>query len=320
MIGYSLLADKPLDTGNGSLVPTDASFIISAHKDKDGNPSKQYDLYTLNYLLMTMGMPMPTPRAFSWNWIDSNKITGGIIAINRGVFALYLRNQLKDSLKEVIKQPRLTLTGHMDRINIAHEFVNEPDQPELSLPGQFLPLETTRCEYYKEAKASTTITLLHDLHQLKAIMGYNPAIMIKFNDTELQFNYALRTFYNIAIAEEVRGVMLFCVKAIERSYTLGVNSRGELSLTLKATTDNSGDFPPFPAQKLGWFRGISAQLRNELIISKATMLKAENKKMLELINHGINWVFPGTDSFTFSNCYFSAKEDLITEINYAAIS
>lgn len=320
MIGYSLLADKPLDTGNGSLVPTDASFIISPHRNEKGQPSDKYDLYTLNYLLMTMGMAMPKPRSFEWNWIETNKITGGIIAINRGVFALYLKDQLKDSLKEVIKRPRITITDKAGTIDITHEFVNEPNQPEFSLPADFYPFETTRCECSVSGSASHPITIHYAPVQVKAHLEYNPIIQVKFSDTALKFTYILRTFYNLTVGEDINTLHLFCVKAITRSYTLGVNTQGQLALTLKETTEESGDFPVLPAKVVNLFAGVSVKLRSALMTSMANMLAEENKKMLSIVNNGINWVFPGTDTFTFSNCYFSGKEDLITEINYAAIS
>lgn len=324
MIGFSLVADKPLDTGKGSLVPTDASFYISAHKDKNGNPTNQYQFYTLNYLLMTMGMAMPAPRAFSWNWINPDKPSGGVIAINRGVFALYLKDQLKESLKEIIKRPQLTITarGGSGNVEITNTFVNEPSQPELiPLYTEFSPVITARCDYNNTTEASYPVTIRYQPLTLKAALAYEVMIFVKFNDSELIFDYGLRTFYNLEITEgEIKELFLFCTKGAARAYTIGVNTKGELALTLKETRNETSDYPIFPEKILRMYGGSAVQLRSALVTAMTNMLTAEHNKMIHVINQGVNWVFPGTDTFTFSNCYFSAKEDLITEINYAAIS
>lgn len=105
MLSYGVLPVNPNSSPTQSIVPTDINIVVSAHRDGGGNETHNYDLYTLNHLIMSENRPMPQPGQFSWNWLaegdNSDGRCVGVVAIKRDIFAGFLKRPLGQSFSSL---------------------------------------------------------------------------------------------------------------------------------------------------------------------------------------------------------------------------
>lgn len=106
LLGYSIKPTQP-STKSSSIIPTDLTFMVSPFRDENGVPTKNYDLYTLNYLVMSDNHHMPASVEFGWNWIEKSEESdyAGTMTINKEIFVSFINNLLSPSITNICQIP-----------------------------------------------------------------------------------------------------------------------------------------------------------------------------------------------------------------------
>lgn len=116
-----------------TFAPTALDFCVTPYTDGSGNHSKP-GLDTLNYLLMTNKNPLPDypPKSFGFNWVEDTSI-GGAVAIRRDLFLGYVINQLNPILQPLCPNVVVSANGNGPSIQLqtnnnsqAFRIVNPP--------------------------------------------------------------------------------------------------------------------------------------------------------------------------------------------------
>jgi hypothetical protein len=323
VIGYSLVSDKPHDTG-GSLVPTDVNFIISAYKDAQGKATKDYHAYTLNYLIMTGGVPMPPPRSFHWNWIEKDQTSksGGVIAVNRYQFGAHLANLLSGSLAHVIKRIHVHIYFEGLSLHPSCAFETESKMPSYQLASPLEPGRPTLILAYNSKHENGTHYGLPGGSPVKFGLQYSPTLLVDFKDTSIVFtdSFSLHMTLTMGNAGKAEGPVLH--HEVIRTYTIGVNNEGRLSITLSDTKIKSISDVVINE----WAKALTRASLDSSIKILAARLKDSIEKFTNsnteavksIMNGSQGWVFPGGKTFSFSKAGFSDARDLITHVLYVS--
>ena len=118
---YGVVAKNPFPE-QVSLIPTDLNFEICPYIDTNGNPTSDYDEYTLNYLIMSKGNPLPSPVQFAWNWVDKDQIAlySGVMSVNRNIFITFLQNLFSETLQNIAYQPQAHFSTRITSYNVCY--------------------------------------------------------------------------------------------------------------------------------------------------------------------------------------------------------
>ena len=126
LLGYSIKPTQP-STKSSSIIPTDLTFMVSPFRDENGVPTKNYDLYTLNYLVMSDNHHMPASVEFGWNWVEKSEESdyAGTMTIKKGIFASFLNQQLSPSLQSVCLIPNCSINVNLVKIDWTWGYTQE---------------------------------------------------------------------------------------------------------------------------------------------------------------------------------------------------
>ncbi|MDX2470558.1 MAG: hypothetical protein QNL04_08275, partial [SAR324 cluster bacterium] len=118
LLGYSIVPSKP---GNiSSIVPTDLNFLVSPYVDASGNATKDYGMYTLNWLVMTESHKMPAAVPFNWNWVEkvNQGSYNGAMAIKKDVFSKFINQLFSPSLGQICLTPSVGVDVNLAKIEV----------------------------------------------------------------------------------------------------------------------------------------------------------------------------------------------------------
>ncbi|HEX8411626.1 MAG TPA: hypothetical protein VF883_22435, partial [Thermoanaerobaculia bacterium] len=136
LLGYAVTPTTPNpNPAQPSVVPTDLNIEISPYVDANGNPTADYPLYTLNYLVMSDHRSMPAPVPFSWNWVETSEVADfdGTMAVRRGVFLTFLQNLISPYASVL----SIDTTVSMD--HDGEDFTTTLSAPFSTTPAQWTP-------------------------------------------------------------------------------------------------------------------------------------------------------------------------------------
>ena len=331
LLGYSVqpVTPNPLQP---SIVPTDLNIEVSPNLDAQGNQTKQYGLYTLNYLVMSKEHPMPAPVQFEWNWIESSEKAdeSGVIAINRNVFVDYLKGLVNQEVGELSIETLVDLTHSGENFTIKYSYKTAAS------PQMFAPVAapTPGADGFASV---LTLSYEHDSHDDSENSSHTSSIHGDFNykingDVAFKGNVMRLTLHAVAYIKfnthevgidytHLDGNYFDLTQTV--TYTVDVTDTGQLTVT---KTDTASD----NSESLDWSKGGLGDLLGELSSVKECLNNINTKVgntvrsafkdyedgLTQLITHSHAWVFPGGKTFSYKNVYFSDFQDLITHVVY----
>ncbi len=319
MLGYTVTS-RPFPQ-EVSLIPTNFNFEISSFKGDDGKATADYDLYTLDYLVMSQGRSLPAPVQFGWNWIDKSEASDyhGTMAINRTTFANFLDGLLSPSLAAVCRKP----TASFDVNCIEARFTwgsKSADSPQsytvVAGPGA----EILTCKYTKTASEEDGqyCGVYYNGGSFK--VRYTAESMVSLEDNNIEVETTITTWCRISVeGGETKGN--FAQYKSVASYQIAVDAYGRLSVTRTGPTltDLSDSIDPDVWSKLitaGTIQGLVDRITSTTKGWIQDYLRAEASSIADMLNGSSTWVFPGAKTFTFKDIYTSDNQDLVAHVLY----
>ncbi len=332
-----------------TLIPTDLDFIVSPYipNSADGtlSPSQQNGLYCLNYLVMADGHAFPnTIAAPAWNWLSAAEDNSydGVMAVRKGEFVNYLKQVLSPALADICIQP--TVDMEAEGLKVHYHWNHQPANP--------MPTYQT-VNNSSDPTHVLTVSYTSDQSEDKSNPGYD--IIAVQGDTLIWSSVqsdvyisgktitctTLTTAYlDVGLAgvgghdmSHTRGYMYATLNTTV--FTLGVTTAGALQVAMTKSNQNlcqttnssgayySGDLnASFFAQFLtvGGMQDMVDSINSYYVNLMTNYMSNFNEDVCDLLNNLNAWVFPGAETFIYSNCQFSNALDLTTIIKYADVS
>ena len=320
LLGYTVKPAKP-NPRTPSFVPTDINIEVSPNVDVGGNPTKKYKLYTLDYLVMSDNHVLPAPAQFPWNWVTEAEETDfhGAMAIKKARFVSYLNQVLSPSLNQICIEPHISISF-----------------PKV---GQIL----YRTDPFTKEQTAQTYRMVSDGTSKVLTFDYEGKMHVKASQGLAWAEYGIycNTHSDVYLENNlIRTSTLFnghvVLKAfeggvdgnlvrykVETSYMMNVDSQGGLVVKLAEGSPKLDN----QSQKVDpdiWSRFITLgkinecvdRLQNVILSPISRFLTGHDQSLLDIINGSSAWVFPGAQTFTYKDVYFSDHHDLVTHITY----
>ena len=320
LLGYTVTPDKP-NPQTPSLVPTDLTIEVSPNVDAGGRATKKYPLYTLDYLVMSDNHVLPAPVPFNWNWVAETEEADfhGAMAIKKARFASYLNQVLSSSLNQICLVPHLAVsfpqvgqiqytTRNFTRESTAQTYriVSDGTSKVLTFSYEGKAHEkaqqglawaeygmtcTTQSDVYLENNVIRTSTLFNGHVILRAFGGGVDGDLVRYK--------------------------------VDTSFNINVDSQGNLVVKLAEGSPKLDDQSTKPDPDI-WSKFITLgkineaidHLQKEILSPIRSFLTGHDQSILNIINGSSAWIFPGGQTFTYKDVYFSDHQDLVTHITY----
>ncbi len=319
-----------------SIIPTALNFVVSPYSDP-GRPG----LSTLNYLVMSGNNPLPEPIVpFSWDWVDGSSPAPGIMAVRRDIFLDYLNAALAPSLAP------LCMTVQVD-IDENNEWYNHGD-PAVSLHAGTITPKYTRNEagltfsHRSSQQDEQTVYLPTSHHdELLVALQVDSSVTVAGDTITCETTVALYYDYEVerlilgSTVSETRGYAfaqrntgVFTMTAVGVGTTEGNSTAGMIRLTPRVAVEDliqtaDKNAPYYQDKASTWSKyltgGDTGKLMgqvNALAATLQTLTEGYDTAIEGIINGSLAWVFPGAQTFFFSNPRFSDGQDLTVEIAY----
>lgn len=328
------------DYPTSSIVPTALDFVVSSYSD----PSKK-GLSTLNYLVMTGSNPLPNPIApFSWDWCDGDQVPG-VMSIRRDVFLDFLNKALSPALSPVCQTVDVNLDTDNPYIHINPN--SNPQNYGIYLPGGTITVAGAPtsgpqlCFNYNSYKKSTKWDFaVH--YSLQAKLEVESFIYPSGHQIICETTVSIYYEYDIeGIASQTKGYALaqkntttFNLNSVGVGTTPGNGTAGLLQVILASAnnqdltqTENddqpyyNGDFDPSIFAKV-FSDGEIQQLNSQVTAigtSLNSILNNYTVNIESILNGSFGFVFPGAQTFFFSNPAFSDNLDLTVEVSFQSL-
>lgn len=318
MLGLGVVSSQPFPQ-NVSLIPTNLNFEVSSYKDSSGKATTDYPAYTLNYLVMAKGHPMPAPAQFTWNWVEKDKVSqyAGVMAINRDTFTTFLHDLLSPSLYTICKQPTAQFDINLIKATVHFGYTAETGPLAYNTVANG-GAHVLTFSYSKSASDSDTF--IPNWGNFGVDYTVTSDVYLEGTTIRVETNLNMHCHLNVD-----GGVTdgNWASYASVTTFTIGVDTHGMISVSQSApvTTDNSQKPDP------GWWSElISLGTIDSVVDSIASSLKGwlsgfitSDAGSIETMLNGSNtWVFPGSSTFTFTNAAFSDNQDLVSNVIYIA--
>jgi hypothetical protein len=317
-------AEVPVPT----FAPTAVDFVVTPYTDCNGTRSNPA-LDTLNYLVMTEGRPLPKypPRSFGFNWVDDDAVPG-TMAVRSDLFAEAMRAGLAPLLKAI--SPKVGVNVDGDKASYDQPIsLNPGDDHSFTRVAPGSDGTIARFSYDSHDSASghgpiynrwtatneatyhsdCSVQLLDDVVRLSgSIVASAEATFQPFGGSNSDIIMPRTTFrwsVDLRPEMETNGQLNFVLENQDFSAPPEVaGHEGDKKWWEKLLDTFSGNYLAY-ATTLG-------NLREE---SRATVDQAA-ATLGDLVRTTDHFVFPGGETFTFSEPTFSVGLDLVAEITY----
>lgn len=324
LLGFSVQPQEPIK--KSSVVPTDLNFMVSSYVDENGVPTKNYDLFTLNYLVMTQNNHMPAPVPFTWNWVESSQKRdfSGTMTIRKGIFVSYLNTLLAPTLNAISLLPESSVKCRSELEGFLKPFIYT-----------FNATPDTTDKLYNVINDGTSHVLAYDFSKTSG----NKSGFCWGNGSEVKFNYSVSS--NIYLEENKVKIITKAIAyvyfeadlgtvdgnlidyTIETTYLIGVDAYGNFTVTIENGESNIID-NSVTLKADAWLELITAgtinnffdHLNTKVSTIKDAYVNGFDKKILQMLNGSGVWVFPGGKTFVFKDANFSEHQDLVTHVTY----
>lgn len=316
MLGFGVVSSQPFPQ-NVSIIPTNLNFEISSYKDQTGKATTDYNEYTLNYLIMSEGRTMPAPTQFMWNWVEINDVSkyAGVMAVNRNTFVSFLNKLISGSLPDICKIPTVTFSVNLIKAEFSWSYKNDPG------PFSFNSVQNggshvLTFSYSKSASASDTFV------PNWGNFGVDYSVV---SDVYIQGNtIKVVTTLNMHCHVNVDGGVTDGNWAKYQStvqYTLGVDTHGRITVAQTGPDIVDQSEKPDPGWwsklvSLGTIDGVVSTIQSSVQPWLKGFLTSDANDIAAMLNSSSGWVFPGSQTFTFTNAAFSDNQDLVSDILY----
>lgn len=315
LLGYSI---KPSNTGNtSSIVPTDLNFMVSPYLDDKGNATKDYEMYTLNWLVMTENHKMPAPVQFEWNWVEKANESEyhGAMAIKKGTFTNFLNKLLSPSLKSACCISSCNVHANFISIKYGWSLTPETSDQEYQVVNDGTSRVLT-FSYTK--KSSDSATFVPNWGNIK--LNYSLQTDVYLEGTKIKtVSTAICYVHMNADGGLAEGNAAKYTSTVE--YELGVNSYGGLTVIQGAEkrVDQSDDIKPDvwgTIVTVGTYTNVTDAIKSFATKWLESFLTGHDNQILTMLNGSGMWVFPGSQTFVFKNAQFSNSQDLVSDVTY----
>jgi hypothetical protein len=324
-LGFAAVTNDPyLD--QASIIPTSMNFQIVPYREYR-KPTADYDLYTLNYLIMSKNRVLPPPAQFDWNWVDKDKVSlnAGSTAINRDIFTIFLSDLFNPIIKDMMLTPDLKFevdSNDYIHYRVSYKRANE-DWGYGRVPGNSRHILTYTHDTYQQKSGrgssgslSSRYTLTSDIYLTDE---YNSA-----GKEDKSKKIVVKTTVNIFVYFNVGGSIVegnFVHKEITSKYTIDTDSFGKLTVVQDSSDIVDTSVKPDISTFMKWRTDgkivdavdrISEKLKN----MTERYLDGSAEKMADRLNGSQGWVFPGGKTFAFKDAEFSQGYDLVANVLY----
>jgi hypothetical protein len=318
LLGYSVKPHKPSKTVS-SLTPTSFNFMISQNYDESGKPTRDYDVYTLCYLVMSEGRHLPAAVPFAWNWIDKAQEADfhGTMAIRKGCFATFLSALMSPALRNECLVPSVSFDVNFIRAQFKSSFSPTP----LGQQYRIVNDSSSRILTFSWSKSSSA----HD------------TFVPNWGDFTLKYTLQSDIYLEGNILKSVTTGTAWAHINVDggvtegswsrftttTSYELGVTASGELMVVMAPGSPHVQDRSEKPSPNFwsklvtaGEIDGVVAKMKNSMAGLK-NFLTGHDRQILAMLNGSHAWIFPGGKTFVFKDVGFSDHQDLIAHVTYA---
>jgi hypothetical protein len=306
VLGYG--ASQTSSTPPSSLAITDLNFFVPDAVGTEGAP------LTLNYLCATNNDTLPdtTHAGFGWNWVEPAEASqfDGVAALNRNTLAHYFDAQLRGYVASNCFMPTVSVSYNWKKaeFEISWNIDNGvPPAPTFPATGAtVLSYAYDSGEVKSEASGGGCEMKLRSTFDLSVNFQGDTIVITQ----HLVFYFYLRVFATKTDSNAVD-------KQIVDTYTLAVDDEGKITTTLSSQPTDNSKTPDINAILSAILGGV-----NKVTDTIAGILQdfAETSFTDIPVSFVQNFVFPGGQTFLFSDVTFSENQDLVSHITYAAPS
>ncbi|WP_276133779.1 hypothetical protein [Polluticoccus soli] len=322
MLGYSVVSQQPFPQ-NVSIIPTNLNFEISSYKDAKGQATADYPAYTLNYLIMSKGRPMPSPTQFAWNWVEKDQTTqyAGVMSVNRGTFIQFLHDILSPSLRNLAKVPGTSYSVNCIKCSFGWNYNTDQSAQAFNIV-QNGGSHVLTYSYSKSSSSSDSIYC--GLWGVWGNIGADYSVQsdVYLQGTTIRIETTLTMHMHLNVCGGVTDGN-FVKKKLVDIYTIGVDAQGRISVS-QATpqiTDMSDAVNPDGWSKfvtLGQINSAVDNVKNSVTGWIDGFLASDSATIAATLNGSNGWVFPGGKTYSFLNAQFSDAQDLVANVLYIA--
>jgi hypothetical protein len=327
VVGPAVLNYSVTAPNDATLVPTAMDFCYEQAVDSNGNPITTAPTQnTLNYLFATNGHTLPAPAQFDWNWLDAADISNGAqgaMAINRNSFATFFHNQLKDYVGSNCFTPDL----QVNPFPYSPEYEIDINGANYAAGGGVQPINLsslgfdtdTLLQYTCSGNSTATgwgpadtmhVNTFYMLQLCVDMPDQNQPLIQNLILTQMAWLFINATG-NPNVGSQKGGNPPYQGYALSRSYTdtfsVIVDPQGYVNLTntnSKVQDNSDTNLPVYIQETMTAFKNWNTAYSFKEI--PVTMPK--------------QFVFPGGNTFTFSNAGFSQYSDLVCNLRFNNIS
>jgi hypothetical protein len=308
VLGYSIVPKTTLPDPS-PLSLTSLNFEVSPYSPANQLPA-QPDLNTLNYLCASDNNTLPPPVPFNWNWIDQPQAGqyDGAIAINRNALAKYFYQQLQDFAPKNCFSTwvRVWLSDGGFQCNWTGTLT--PGQvPTVVFPttGDTVLLFTYSCPQYYDSAG-----LGGDAGSMGLASTYDLSVSFAGNAITI-VQHLVVNLYISSLSDGHDGNAID--KTITDTYTIAVTQTGGLTVSNPASVTQDNSNPPSTNGFFNFFNGLN-DLSHEIDDAITNYVQTTLTDIPAADLQG--FIFPGGNTFTYTDASFSANQDLVSHITY----
>jgi hypothetical protein len=315
---------------SATLMPTSMDFcfeqVVGANGNVISNPNAtETSQCTLNYLFATNDHSLPAPKQFNWNWLDAGDVTNynGAMAINRNSLAAYFDSQLKKYVNENCWIPvvsgNTSLLGNEYDVDINYgTYGSECGVQPFNINDLYAGTTDTLLLYLCNGKGNATgwsagDTMTVTTHYQLLLSVDLPESTTPFLSRTLTLSQTLWISVDATGSSDFKGHTPYNGSPVYKTFTdtfsVIVDPQGNVNLAntnsqVQDDSDNPNNVPEYVSAALSrWVAWATAAGFTQVPFSMPKQ-----------------FIFPGGDTFTFTNAGFSNYSDLVCNVTYNNVS
>jgi hypothetical protein len=304
--------------GKSSIIPTDLNLEVSPFTKNKAD----YNLYTLNYLVMTNDNSMPAPVPFDWNWVDKDQVTDyhGAMCIKKNIFVNFLRSILSPSLQNISLVPYASINCSWPASVKYSWGVNREQSPQNYNVVNDGSSHVLSFSFTKEASDSDDIAPWPLWGNISLKYSVTSDVYLEGNIIKSVTRGIARPHINIEGGVTEGNFVNYLVT---NSYAISVDAQGNLSVSMVDGHPIFEDQSEKPDPD-GWSKFVTLGDIDNLIDHIVNSIKGwfqqfltgHDNQILAMLNGSDTWVFPGGRTFIFKDAQFSKHQDFFSYITY----
>ena len=320
MLGFSVVSKEPFPK-NVSVIPTDMNFEICSYRDEAGKPTKDYNAYTLNYLIMAKNNLMPAPVQFTWNWVEKERVRehAGVMAVNRGTFIAFLSHLLSPNLHYTSKQPKVRFHCDCIKSTFYWDFVNDDTVKTYNIVNNGSAHILTYNYSKHDSSSDTTYCGLYGTWgNMSASYSVQSDIFLEATKIRTETTITVHMHLNSMSAVADGNFAKYKATTV---YAIGVDEYGSLTVDQAEpqVDDQSESISTSFWSKfisMGQIDGMIEKVKGNIKPMVEKLITNESKNIKQMLNGSRSWVFPGGKTFVFREAAFSDFQDLTSKVLY----